>query len=172
MGKPIRLALALLALVVLAFGGAVAVGVLQADCDRPPKDCAEVYAPGGLMKAVGGWLGRAGPQAALPQARYSLASMGSAEVEIGPSEDDVRTLKLVLRQGTAQLSFRNRVHHPRMPLEDQADPTTLPRETARPEDSRRLGFAVTTEGGTLTIRCSTGPCIVEPDAGDAAPSER
>lgn len=171
MGKPMKLALALLAVVVLAFGGAITVGALQADCDRPPKDCAEVYAPGGLMKAVGGWLGRAGPQASLPQPRYSLASMGSVEVAIGPSDDDVRTLKLLLRQGTAQLSFRNRVKHPQMPLEDQADPTTLPRQTTEPKDSRRLGYAVTSSGGTLFIRCIAGPCIVEPDTGDDAASE-
>jgi hypothetical protein len=168
MSRPAKVTLVLLALFVLLFAALTVWGLRQPQCEGTREACARGYEPHRPMKWLGGVLSGAAPKARLPQPRYTLPQGARLALDIGPSDDKMRTLALRLSQGVAAVHL---VPAPGPPdddlgLQEQAEPSALPREGAQQgEDARATSFVVPRAGGRLHVECRLGPCTLEQPGG-------
>lgn len=157
--KTVVVTLAVIALLCLAV---LARGLAQPACKGTPRQCAEGYAPGDGIQALGRLFSSAGPRIRLPRKRFEFNTAGTVGVDIEPRKDEsgrMRTLKLRQVQGVIHLSLLNAVPDP--DLDKQKEPTPLPRTASEPDDRHTLSFAVTHGGARLTIECVQAPCVLE-----------
>lgn len=166
-----KLTLAALALIALVFVALIVGGQLQpagncgnsgGDGERSSRtECSKKVEAGSGIQALGRMLASRGPRVELPQKRYPFDSTGQVQVQVAPSDDKLRTLKLRAAKGRFKLRFVNVPDPKSLSIKDQDEFTELPREVKREgDDPMALSFAVNRGGGQLTIKCTQAPCLL------------
>lgn len=159
MSRQQKLVLLALALLAVVFAVLIGWGQIRPGCGA--QDKRPTCKPGAGVKALRKLFSGAGPKVELPQQRYALDKPGSVQVDIGPSSDTIRTLKLKRVQGAFKLNLVNAPVQNGPDIKDQDKDAPLPRDAEDPEERNLQTFAVTGGGGRLSITCVTAPCAIE-----------